>query len=146
MLAQYQYPFEKSKIIVLRQFLKSKLHAQFLKSDIHPETFRRMTRAIKACSVAQLQTEENRKLFLEILTSKDSAGRVLRLMNDTGYLSKFLPEFGHVICMMQFDMYHSYTVDEHTIKAVEILNEIETGKIKNEAPLACELIHQTEAR
>ncbi|GIS15672.1 MAG: hypothetical protein CM15mP117_11040 [Alphaproteobacteria bacterium] len=48
--------------------------------------------------------------------------------------------------MMQFDMYHSYTVDEHTIKAVEILNEIETGKIKNEAPLACELIHQTEAR
>ena len=121
-------------------------HAQFLKSDIHPETFRRMTRAIKACSVAQLQTEENRRLFLEILTSKDSAGRVLRLMSDTGYLSKFLPEFGHVICMMQFDMYHSYTVDEHTIKAVEILNEIETGKIKNEAPLACELIHQTEAR
>ena len=121
-------------------------HAQFLNSDIHPETFRRMTRAIKSCSVVQLQTEENKRLFLEILTARDSAGRILRLMSDTGYLGKFLPEFGHVVGMMQFDMYHSYTVDEHTIKAVEILNEIETGKIKSEAPLACELIQQTEAR
>ena len=121
-------------------------HAQFLKSDIHPETFRRMTRAINASSVLQFQTEESKRLFLEILTATDSAGRVLRLMNDAGYLSKFLPEFGHVVGMMQFDMYHSYTVDEHTIKAVEILNEIETGMIKSEAPLACELIHQTEAR
>ncbi len=121
-------------------------HAQFLKSDIHPETFRRMTRAINSCSITQLQTEENKKLFLEILTAKESAGRVLRLMSDTGYLGKFLPEFGHVVGMMQFDMYHSYTVDEHTIKAVEILNEIENGKIKSEAPLACELVHQTDAR
>ena len=121
-------------------------HAQFLKSDIHPETFRRMTRAIKSCSVVQLHTEENKRLFLEILTARNSSGRVLRLMSDTGYLGKFLPEFGHVVGMMQFDMYHSYTVDEHTIKAVEILNEIETGDIKTEAPLACELIHQTEAR
>lgn len=121
-------------------------HAQFYKSDIHPETFRRMTRAIKSCSVAQLQTEESKRLFLEVLTARESAGRVLRLMSDTGYLGKFLPEFGHIVGMMQFDMYHSYTVDEHTIKAVEILNEIETGKIKKEAPLACTLIHQTDAR
>ena len=121
-------------------------HAQFLKSDIHPDTFRRMTRAIKSCSVQEVQTEEIKRLFLEILTAKESAGRVLRLMNDSGFLGKFIPEFGHIVGMMQFDMYHSYTVDEHTIKAVEILNEIETGKIKNEAPLACRLIHQTDAR
>ena len=138
----YSVRFRDNQELLMRIFH----HAQFLKSDIHPETFRRMTRAIKSSSVLQLQTEENKRLFLEILTARDSAGRVLRLMNDSGYLSKFLPEFGHVVGMMQFDMYHSYTVDEHTIKAVEILNEIETGMIKSEAPLACELIHQTEAR
>ena len=127
-------------------FMRLFHHAQFLKSDIHPETFRRMTRAIKSCSVAQLQTKDSQQLFLEVLTSRDSAGRVLRLMSDTGYLDKFLPEFGQIVGMMQFDMYHSYTVDEHTVKAVEILNEIETGSIRGEAPLACELIHQTDAR
>ena len=121
-------------------------HAQFYKLDIHPETFRRMTRAIKSCSVVQLQTEEIKLYFLEVLTAKDSPGRVLRLMSDTGHLGKFLPEFGHIVGMMQFDMYHSYTVDEHTIKAVETLNEIETGKIRKEAPLVCNLIHQTDAR
>ena len=68
------------------------------------------------------------------------------MMNESGWLGKFLPDFGRIVGMMQFDMYHSYTVDEHTIKAVEILNEIETGKIKKEAPLACTLIHQTDAR
>ncbi len=121
-------------------------HAQFYKLDIHPETFRRMTRAIKSCSVVQLQTEESKLYFLEVLTAKDSPGRVLRLMSDTGYLGKFLPEFGHIVGMMQFDMYHSYTVDEHTIKAVETLNDIETGKTRKEAPLVCDLIHQTDAR
>ena len=48
--------------------------------------------------------------------------------------------------MMQFDMYHSYTVDEHTIKAVGIMNAIEKGLVKDEAPLACDLFSKISSR
>ena len=51
-------------------------------------------------------------------------------------LSANLPDFGRIVAMMQFDMYHSYTVDEHTIFAMGILNGIETGALADIAPVA----------
>ena len=48
--------------------------------------------------------------------------------------------------MMQFDMYHSYTVDEHTIRALGTLNEIEQGTVRTEAPMASQLIHEVLSR
>ena len=48
-------------------------------------------------------------------------------MNESGVFGRFLPDFGWIVAMMQFDMYHSYTVDEHTLKAIGILHDIERG-------------------
>ena len=67
-------------------------------------------------------------------------------MNESGFLSKYMPDFGRIVGMMQFDMYHSYTVDEHTIKAVGIMNAIEKGLVKDEAPLACDLFSKISSR
>ena len=55
-----------------------------------------------------------------MLADKRNPERVLRLMNEAGWLGKYLPDFGRIVGMMQFDMYHSYTVDEHTIRQLEI--------------------------
>ena len=121
--------------------------AQKLQLDIHPDTLRRMTRGIRAAGLSgQLQTASSCALFLDILTDKHNPERILRLMNEAGYLGKFLPDFGRIEGMMQFDMYHSYTVDEHTIKAVGMLHDIEAGKVVDEAPLASELIHEVHSR
>ena len=57
-------------------------------------------------------------------------------MNESGFIGKFMPDFGRIVAMMQFDMYHSYTVDEHTIFAMGILNGIETGALADIAPVA----------
>ena len=63
---------------------------------------------------------------MEILTSND-AEIVLRRMNETGVLGHFIRAFGKIVSMMQFNMYHHYTVDEHLLRCVGFLQEIERG-------------------
>ena len=83
--------------------------------------------------------EEANRLFLEILTSKNEAETVLRRMNEAGVLGAFVRAFGRIVAMMQFNMYHHYTVDEHLLRCIGILNEIERGGNPDFA-LASELI------
>ena len=78
---------------------------------------------------------------MEILTSKNDPETVLRRMNEAGVLGHFVPAFGKIVAMMQFNMYHHYTVDEHLLRCIGILREIETGTSKD-TPLANDLIHK----
>jgi [protein-PII] uridylyltransferase len=114
--------------------------------DIHPDTLRRLTRAVRAARTAQLQTAQTHEIFLQIISGKGNPERVLRLMNESGWLGIYMPDFGRIVGMMQFDMYHSYTVDEHSLRAVGIMREIEQGKLADIAPLASQLIHEISSR
>ena len=121
-------------------------YAQKYQLDIHPDSFKRLTRGTNRLSHADLWRGEFHRVFLDILGHEKSPERVLRLMNESGFLSKYMPDFGRIVGMMQFDMYHSYTVDEHTIKAVGIMHQIEQGAVREEAPLACELFSKISSR
>ena len=121
-------------------------YAQKYELDIHPDSFKRLTRGTNRLSHNDLWRPEIHAYFLDILGHENSPERVLRLMNESGFLSKYMPDFGRIVGMMQFDMYHSYTVDEHTIKAVGIMNAIEKGLVKDEAPLACDLFSKISSR
>ena len=57
-------------------------------------------------------------------------------MNESGVLGRFLPEFGRIVAQMQFNMYHSYTVDEHTLRAVGVIADIAAGRLQEDHPLA----------
>ncbi|MBV6656445.1 MAG: [protein-PII] uridylyltransferase, partial [Devosiaceae bacterium] len=83
---------------------------------------------------------------LEILCSTNRAERTLRLMNETGLLGRFVPDFGKVVAMMQFNMYHHYTVDEHLVRTVGVLTQIESGKLKDEHPLSASLLPTIQNR
>ena len=120
--------------------------AQYHELDIHPDTLRRLTRAVRALNTTELQSPKTHERFLAILTDQRNPERVLRLMNEAGWLGKYLPDFGRIVGMMQFDMYHSYTVDEHTIKAVGNISDIEQGVLKTIAPVASRLIHELDSR
>jgi [protein-PII] uridylyltransferase len=61
---------------------------------------------------------------------------VLRRMNEAGVLGRFIQEFGRIVAMMQFNMYHHYTVDEHLIRSIGVVADIEAGRLGNEHPLA----------
>jgi [protein-PII] uridylyltransferase len=84
-------------------------------------------------------------VFREILTSKNAPEVVLRRMNEAGVLGRFVPEFGRVVAMMQFNLYHHYTVDEHLIRCIGVLAEIERGT-NSEYGLANELMPNLKNR
>src|SRR3546814_12926202 len=74
------------------------------------------------------------ELFLDVLTSPRDPETVLRWMNEAGVFGRFVPDFGRVVAQMQFDMYHHYTVDEHTIRAIGLLAENEQERLKEHTP------------
>jgi len=92
----------------------------------HPDAMRTVTRSLKLINTELRENPEANKLFMEILTS-DNAEIVLRRMNETGVLGHFIRAFGKIVSMMQFNMYHHYTVDEHLLRCVGFLQEIERG-------------------
>jgi [protein-PII] uridylyltransferase len=107
----------------------------------HPDAMRVITRSLKLIDADLRENKEAIALFLDILTSPDDPETVLRRMNEAGVLGKFVPAFGKIVAMMQFNMYHHYTVDEHLLRCIGILQEIEHGSSKDTA-LANELIHK----
>jgi [protein-PII] uridylyltransferase len=66
--------------------------------------------------------------FLRLLRRRGRAGGALRLMHEVGFLGRYLPEFGRISLLIQHDLYHHYTIDEHTLKAVEALDELHLGR------------------
>jgi [protein-PII] uridylyltransferase len=105
----------------------------------HPDSMRALTRSLKLVDASLRENEEANRLFLEILTSKNDPETVLRRMNEAGVLGRFVPAFGKIVAMMQFNMYHHYTVDEHLLRCIGVLAEIERGA-NPETPLAKEMI------
>ena len=67
-------------------------------------------------------------------------------MNETGFLGRFLPDWARIVGQMQFDTYHIFTVDEHTIEAVRVLNAMERGELAEVAPVASGLVEQSQSR
>jgi [protein-PII] uridylyltransferase len=107
---------------------------------IHPDATRHVTRALKLIDATLRANPEANRLFLGILTSRNEPEIVLRLMNEAGVLGRFIPEFGRIVALMQFNMYHHYTVDEHLLRAVGNLAELETQRLAKDLPLASEIL------
>ena len=103
---------------------------------IHPEASRLVTQSLRLVTPQLRNDPDANRIFLEILTARRSPEAVLRRMNESGLLGKFVPDFGRVVAMMQFNMYHHYTVDEHLIRSIGVLAEIDAGVLESEHPLA----------
>ena len=114
--------------------------------DIHPDALRTITRSLDLITEELRQNPEANRLFLEILTSRRDPERALRLMNEAGVLGRFILEFGHAVALMQFNMYHHYTVDEHLIRAVGNIAAIERGELHDEHPLSTDVIKRVQSR
>ncbi len=115
-------------------------------ADVHPNTLQQVTRSLSTLDATTRNDAHTNRQFLDILTSRKNPERVLRLMNESGVFGRFLPDFGWIVAMMQFDMYHSYTVDEHTLKAIGILHDIESGKLRETVPVATEVMPEIASR
>ncbi len=134
--------FEQDPVNLIRLFtLGDRYNAMF-----HPEAIRLVRQSLRLIDKSLRENREANRLFLNLLTKSKSPENALRRMNETGVLGKFVPAFGRVVAMMQFNMYHHYTVDEHLIRAIGMLSDIEHGRYAEEHPLATEVIETIENR
>ncbi|MGN6590670.1 MAG: [protein-PII] uridylyltransferase [Sphingomicrobium sp.] len=113
--------------------------------EIHPAAMRAAAR--DAVLIDKVRNDHRANaLFMEVLTSVNHPETVLRWMNETGVFGRFVPDFGRVVAQMQFDMYHHYTVDEHSIRAIGLLAAIERGDLKNDHPISTAIFRQIASR
>ena len=130
-----------------RNLIRSFLIAGRLDLLFHPDAIKEITRSLRLINHDLRNDKDANSWFLEILTSPRTVERILRQMNESGVLGKFVPDFGKIVALMQFNMYHHYTVDEHLIRAVGVMAEIANGGLKNELPLTHELLpHLNDTR
>jgi [protein-PII] uridylyltransferase len=114
--------------------------------EIHPMTLRQAARDEGLITEKVRADPRANALFLEVLTARETPETVLRWMNESGVFGRFVPDFGRVVAKMQYDMYHHYTVDEHTIRAIGLLSRIEKGELRDEHPLSSAVIRQLVSR
>ena len=119
--------------------------SHFKNIDIHPKILRYLTSLIKLINSDVRNNIQANEMLLDILTSEKDSTRTIRLMNESNVLGRLIPEFQKIVCLMQFDMYHSYTVDEHTIFTISNLYLLKNGKFKKFAPLASKVILEIQS-
>jgi [protein-PII] uridylyltransferase len=84
---------------------------------------------------------DNTRTFIAILRNPNNVVRELERMMRYGILGQYIPEFGDIIGHMQHDLFHSYTVDQHSFRAVKFMRHLRFGAEKQLFPLASKLIH-----
>jgi len=131
-----QQVFARDPVNMLRLFWFADKHGL----EFHPDALKLLTRSLGLVDRALRRDPEANRLFLDILTSDRNAELNLRRMNEAGLLGKLIPEFGKIVAMMQFSMYHHYTVDEHLIRCIGVLAEIERGDDARMHPLSHSLM------
>jgi len=134
--------FKKDPVGLIRLFHVAQEHDL----DIHPRALRAVTQSLRLVDARLRDDPGANRLFLDILTSKKNPEIALRRMNEAGVFGRFVPDFGRVVAQMQYDMYHVYTVDEHTLIAIGILHQIETGQLNEELPVASAIMSTIASR
>jgi [protein-PII] uridylyltransferase len=134
--------FKRDPVNLIRYFAQAENTSTFL----HPNAIRELRRSYRLIDDNLRNDPEANRIFLKLLTGHASPEATLRRMNEAGVLGRFIPEFGRVVAMMQFNMYHHYTVDEHLIRTVGMLTDIERGGAAGELPLSTELIKTIQNR
>lgn len=114
--------------------------------EVHPEAMRKADRDSALIDRSVRNDPKANALFLDLLASEDNPELALRWMNEAGVFGRIMPEFGRVVAQMQFDMYHHYTVDEHTIRAIGTLARIEAGELNDTHPLSTKLLPRLKHR
>ncbi|SEW27883.1 UTP--GlnB (protein PII) uridylyltransferase, GlnD [Cognatiyoonia koreensis] len=109
---------------------------------IHPDAMRLLAANLNLIDDEMRNDKEANKLFLGLMLKHGNPERALRRMNELGVLGAFVPEFAHIVAMMQFNMYHKYTVDEHIIQTISNLHQIEQKELIEELPIASGILEK----
>jgi [protein-PII] uridylyltransferase len=128
--------FESDPVNIIRLFAAAGRHG----AEIHPDALKQVRKSLNLLRGQVISDPEANAIFVELLTTTEEPDVILRMMNEAGVLGRFIPAFGRIVAMMQFNMYHHFTVDEHLIRSVGNLAAIDRGKLAEEHPLASSIL------
>ncbi|TWG91306.1 UTP--GlnB (protein PII) uridylyltransferase GlnD [Mesorhizobium sp. J18] len=128
--------FERDPVNLLRLFWFADRHGL----EFHPDALKLLTRSLNLIDRNLRRDKEANRLFMDVLTSERDPELNMRRMNEAGVLGKLIPDFNKVVAMMQFNMYHHYTVDEHLIRCIGVFSEMEHGEAEKIHPLSHSLM------
>ena len=114
--------------------------------EIHPDALKDIRKSLRLIDDRLRSNPEANAIFLDILTTSAVPESLLRMMNEAGVLGRFIPDFGKIVAMMQFSMYHHYTVDEHLIRSVGVISQLERGNLTDDHPLSVSLFPTLKSR
>ena len=129
-----------------RKLLALFREAQHHNLDIHPQALRLVDQNLRLVDAKLRDDPEANRLFIDMLTSRKDPEMTLKRLNEAGVFGRFITDFGRVVAQMQYDMYHVYTVDEHTIRAIGVLHGIDEGRLTDDHPTSCEVMKEVESR
>ncbi len=113
--------------------------------QLHPLAIRALIRHERQASELRGDPEAA-AVFLDLLTAGLDGARWLHVLNETGFLGRYIPDWARIVGQMQFDTYHVFTVDEHTIEAVRVLDTLDRGELADVAPIASGLMEDLQSR
>ena len=118
--------------------------------ELHPLAMRALIRHERR-AISLRGNQEANIIFLDLLCGGSERSRAdgaqwMKVMNETGFLGRFVPDWARIVGQMQFDTYHVFTVDEHTIEAIRVLNSLERGELAEIAPVASGLVDHLQSR
>ena len=134
--------FERDPVNLIRFFAQAANTGAYL----HPDAIRLLRSSLRLIDDKLRNDAEANQIFLSLLTAHGNPETSLRHMNEAGVLGRFLPEFGHIVAMMQFNMYHHYTVDEHLLRTLGNIIAIERGEMAVELPLSTTIFSSIQNR
>lgn len=147
--ADYVVEHNRLKVADEKAFLEDKLNLLRIFEEalrtgylIHPDSMRLVSANRHRIDDDMRNTPEAQRIFLDLMLKHGNPERALRRMNELGILGAFVPEFAPIVAMMQFNMYHHYTVDEHTIQCISTLAQIERGELVEELPIATGILNR----
>ncbi|MEM9522459.1 MAG: [protein-PII] uridylyltransferase [Pseudomonadota bacterium] len=143
-ILQNRLSFENEEAFLADPLNLLRIFAEALRTGylLHPNAMRMISANLHLIDDDLRQNREARKIFLDLLLRHGNPERTLRRMKELGVLAAFIPEFEPIVAMMQFNVYHSYTVDEHIIQCISILAQIERGELVEKLPIASGILKE----
>ncbi|MEO1956873.1 MAG: [protein-PII] uridylyltransferase, partial [Methylophilaceae bacterium] len=134
--------FQDKPSAILECFLLLQKHPEL--EGFSPLLLRQLQDATKLITKEFRESPDNQQLFLTILKQEYGVHQSLRRMSRYGVLGKYIPPFGKIIGQMQHDLFHVYTVDEHTLKLLGNLRRFSKPQLEHEFPLCSQLFTKFE--
>jgi len=141
-IKQNRLTVEKPKVFLKDKLNLLRIFEEALRTGtlLHPDAMRLIKSNLHLIDDQMRGDKEANRIFLDLMLKHGNPERALRRMNELNVLGAFIPEFEPIVAMMQFNMYHHYTVDEHTIQVISHLAQIERAELDDELPVSASII------